>query len=198
MGTLQETVLSSFLFIIAISGIQHIIKELVKYTLYADDLAIFMRGNDLIIIEPITSRGNRKTWAAERKTRTQVVDHKDENYKFHPKTGNYWGYQAVAESTCHNKSVNQNSLESCWIQKLTWKPHIQRTKRKYIAATNILKMSSGIKWGPRRKTLIRIHTSHIRPIMDYGYIIYDTVATSKNIKTGTEDMFWSTSHRSSS
>lgn len=51
-----------------------------------------MRGNDLTITEKQFQEviGKLEKW--ERKTQTQVVGHKDENYEFHVKTEYYLRY----------------------------------------------------------------------------------------------------------
>ncbi len=65
--------------------------------------------------------------------------------------------------------------------KLDWKTHINHLKNKTNNALNILKKLSNTSWGADRTSLLRVYTSHIRSILDYGSIVYNSAKPS-NIK----------------
>ncbi|KAL1447823.1 hypothetical protein WDU94_012328 [Cyamophila willieti] len=61
-------------------------------------------------------------------------------------------------------------------ERFTFKEHIKYSKTKGQKALNVLKILSHPVWGLSRKLLLRIYQAYVRPILDYGCILYDSAS----------------------
>lgn len=63
--------------------------------------------------------------------------------------------------------------------KLKWTYHVKEIKAKATRNLNIIKMLAHSKYGSDRKTLLKIHTTMVLPVLDYGNLVYSTA--NKNL-----------------
>ena len=62
---------------------------------------------------------------------------------------------------------------------LNFSKHFDDIHQRCTRRLNIMKCIAGKKWGADRRTLFRLYTSLIRPILDYNGFLYDDIASSK-------------------
>ncbi|XP_050535155.1 uncharacterized protein LOC126902170 [Daktulosphaira vitifoliae] len=68
--------------------------------------------------------------------------------------------------------VNNIKILGLIFDKLTWKPHIIKTKTSATKSINILKTLSHVEWGAKSSVLINLYRSLVRSKLDYGSICY--------------------------
>ncbi|KAL1447573.1 hypothetical protein WDU94_009873 [Cyamophila willieti] len=117
--------------------------------------------NDLVI----WSRTNGPKFSEE-KTKLMVF-HKGNN----PPTVNLQFNGITLQTEKHIKILGM-IFDPC----LSWKLHIDYTKARATKAMNILQILNNRYHGLRRKVLIRLYKSYVRPIIDYGAPIYSSAS----------------------
>ncbi len=175
-GTPQGSVLSPFLFILALNSIKEVIHSPIQHLCYADDLAIFLQHNDITSAQKrLQDTINRITdWGAVRglrfspsKTKVLNFSRKRSQINFH--------------LTLYEEQLEQvdeaTFLGLQFDRKLNWKSHIKQLKQKCFLRLNLLKTLNGSTWGSDRKCLLRLYKCYVRSILDYGCIIYSTAST---------------------
>lgn len=179
-GTPQGSVLSPLLFILAVNNIQNHIRYPVKHLLYADDLALFVRGNDLQTLQHnLQSTINRlAVWGDEHglsfaPSKTKVINF--------TKKRNTPLLQLNLKGEPLLQVNSTRFLGLTFDHTLTWSLHIQELRRKCSQRLNLLKKVNGTSWGADKKCILRIYYSHIRSILDYGSIVYAS-ASESNLK----------------
>ncbi len=173
-GTPQGSVISPLLFIIGLTGIKDIIHRPVKYSMFADDLAIYIRGKNESLLESELQKviNNLNHWAFKiglrfSESKTVAINFSQKNTA--PSQINLRLNNKLLKST-----DNAKFLGLLFDKKMTWKEHTNELKSRANKALNILKKLYNTKWGSNRYTMTRIYYSHIRPIIDYGSIVYAT------------------------
>ncbi|KAK3869753.1 hypothetical protein Pcinc_024981 [Petrolisthes cinctipes] len=175
-GVPQGSVLSLTLFLCMINDILPAPPRNLKYSLYADDCAIWH------------SSCNAEFSA----TRIQLALDLIHNWVLQ------WGFKfsvrkSVGVIFTHRKKpdvrltmgVNplpiQNSTKFLGLyfdSRLTWRVHVSQLKIKCLKALNLLKCISGTQWGADRKSLLMLYKSLIRSRVDYGSIVYGSASES--------------------
>lgn len=62
---------------------------------------------------------------------------------------------------------------------LTWRPHISHIALKGEKAAGVLRRISNHKFGMRRDTLLMIYRSYVRPVLEFGCVLFSGCATYK-------------------
>lgn len=176
-GVPQGSVLSPLLFILALSDLQHLIKYPVNYSIFADDLAIYIRGNNITEIEEKLQKiiTELEKWGITKNIhfsteKTCVIN-------FTKKTPE----REIKLKLNNTFIVNKNRTKFLGLifdNKLSWKPHIENIKLRCTKALNLLKMLHGKSWGSDRSMLLRLYGTNVRSIMDYGSIAYVSASES--------------------
>ena len=63
-------------------------------------------------------------------------------------------------------------------RRLTFNVHVADIKQRCSRRLNILKCISGREWGADRRTLLRLYTSLIRPILDYNAFLFGNISST--------------------
>ena len=62
-------------------------------------------------------------------------------------------------------------------KRLTWKEHIQNTETRAKSRLAIMKKLTGTTWGADAKTLKKMYTGRVRPVLEYGMTAWSTTST---------------------
>ena len=171
-GVPQGSVISPTLFIVMINDILPAPPWNLKYSLYADDCAIWHSSN------------NAQFSAGEVQKALDQIHH----------WGRQWGFKfSVTKSIgvifTRRRQPNitlklgndpipiKNSVRFLGLHfdsKLKWNVHIEQLLISSQKNLNLLKMISGNTWGADRKSLLMLYKSLIRSKIDYGSIVYDS------------------------
>ncbi|KAI5727669.1 hypothetical protein M8J77_005465 [Diaphorina citri] len=176
-GIKQGSSLSCNIFSIATCDLSDYLHPSVKHVMYVDDFGIFISGRDVDDIkQPLQlSLKNLQTW-----TRINGLDFSA------AKTcgiifSRRWKRNTRPPKLIF-KGVHVNFEDSIkwlgvWLdRRFTFEQHVKYTKTKGQKALNILKILSHPVWGLNRKLLLRIYQAYVRPIIDYGCILYDSAS----------------------
>ncbi|CAG7727507.1 unnamed protein product [Allacma fusca] len=176
IGTPQGAVISPPLFLATLFDIQAQIKKPVCYSLFADDLAMYIRSSSLAYIEKILQKtiNELEKWASSKGL--QFSPDKTKLINFHRKQNSPPPINITLYGQQIQNVTTHKFLGLHFDQQLTWKIHLQHTKKKSTISLNLLKKISGTKWGADRKSMLRIYSSHVQSIFDYGAIIYSTAS----------------------
>jgi ribonuclease HI len=177
-GVPQGSVLSVYLFTIAIDSILREIPPSVSGSLYVDDLHISCEGADMRYIE-------RQLQA----TINKIVKWADMNgFSFSPT-------KTCAVHFCRKRGIHPDpdihvagsTIKVCdevkflgviFDKKLTFTPHIIHLRKKCERSLNILRVLSNTSWGADRTCLMQIYKSLIRSKLDYGSVVYGSARKS--------------------
>ncbi len=177
-GTPQGSVLSPLLFIIALTDIQEVIKKPVQYSLFADDLVIYIRGPTMTTLEEKiqATLHSLTNWSQAKKlkfssTKTNVINFTKKKRDMRPVILHLAGTKLPT-------TTEVRFLGLIFDQKLTWRTHIHHLKARCSKALNILKKLYSTSWGSDRLTMLKIYNTMVRSLLDYGSIIYTSASTA--------------------
>ncbi|KAI5754247.1 hypothetical protein M8J77_007077 [Diaphorina citri] len=173
----QGSSLSGDLCNIATSDISKFIPRDVSYGMFVDDLAIYMRGNDMEYIQHTlqTTLDNLTKWSNTNgltfsPDKTFAVNFNRKRSMNNPRLSFQNHIVRFQEGT---KWLGLN-LDT----RMTWRNHIEQTKTKSLRAMNVMKILSNRNWGLRRETLRKLYFALVSPILDYGSILYSSASQS--------------------
>ena len=178
LGIPQGSSLSVTLFSVAINTIKRCIPRQTKYLIYVDDIVIYHASNQVRTSERILQRtlDNIQEWSND--TNFRISAEKSYTMKF---TSNFINQETprLKISNSEIPSVDKVKFLGMTLDKsLKWGPHIRELKGKAGRATNLLRVVSNTRWGADSKTSLLLYTACIRPILDYGSILYAAAAKS--------------------
>ncbi|XP_025416794.1 uncharacterized protein LOC112688000 [Sipha flava] len=180
-GVPQGSPLSILLFQAAINNLPDEISHPVKLIMFADDTHIYLKGKN---IKSMTRQlqdclNDLSKWCfhsgfifSPEKTKCIMFTKKKQSSK--PKL--FLGNTPLPFVN------NIKILGLIFDSKLTWKPHISKTKTTTTKSINIIKTSSHAEWGAEINILIKLYRSLVRSKLDYGSICY-TNANPNILKT---------------
>ena len=180
-GVPQGSPLSILLFQAAINNLPDEISHPVKSIMFADDTHIYLKGKN---IKSMTRQlqdclNDLSKWCfhsgfifSPEKTKCIMFTKKKQSSKPKLFLGN------TPLPFVNNIKILGLMFES----KLTWKPHISKTKTTTTKSINILKTLSHAEWGAESNILINLYRSLVRSKLDYGSICY-TNANPNILKT---------------
>jgi ribonuclease HI len=176
-GTPQGSVCSPVLFNFMINDIFSTIGQRLGKSLYADDGALWKRGRNIEYVEKSMQKAVNEV----------------ENWV------NKWSFRLSVEKTkviCFSKKRKSPNIKinlygqtleqvteirflGVWMDtKLTFASHIKKVQDKCKKGINILRCLAGVDWGATRQALQRVYCAMIRPIIDYGNIVYSSASES--------------------
>ncbi|KAI5721707.1 hypothetical protein M8J77_024546 [Diaphorina citri] len=143
--------------------------------MFVDDLAIYMRGNDMEYIQHTlqTTLDNLTKWSNTNgltfsPDKTFAVNFNRKRSMNNPRLSFQNHIVRFQEGT---KWLGLN-LDT----RMTWRNHIEQTKS--LRAMNVMKILSNRNWGLRRETLRKLYFALVSPILDYGSILYSSASQS--------------------
>ena len=155
VGTPQGSVLSPLLFILAVNSISEILSYPIYHTFYADDLAIFTRGDNLEEMVKLLQEVIHKlvVWSEARGLRFSAAKSSVVNFTRKRNvptiTLSLYGNRLPVVSTVKFLGITLDS-------KLNWCHYIAELKKKCLSRLNLLKMLNGSSGGADRKCLLRL------------------------------------------
>ncbi|EFA13308.2 RNA-directed DNA polymerase from mobile element jockey-like Protein [Tribolium castaneum] len=160
-GTPQGSVLSTTLFNIAINDVTRDIRAPIKTTLYADDLTLFIKGNDIISSKNLMQRAidSLELWSrttgfcfSPEKTKCVIFSKRK---KIQP-----------PEITLYHKILSFcdeiKYLGIIFDSKLNWQNHITYLRKECCNRIRLLKMLVHQHWGADTTILLRLYKILIR------------------------------------
>lgn len=178
-GIPQGSVLSVTLFIIAINKIFTNIQYPVKTVMYADDLVIFISSKNITEIKQTLQNTLNKLTEWCKNSGFKFSTEKTKALVF---TRKRKPFQKPDLFLCGSKINYVNEYKFLGVtfdSKLKWTHHIKEVKAKATRNLNMIKMLAHSKYGSDRKTLLKIHTTMVLPVLDYGNLVYSTA--NKNL-----------------
>ncbi|KAI5756257.1 hypothetical protein M8J77_023456 [Diaphorina citri] len=167
----QGSSLSGNIFDIAVSDINKYIPKQVNHGMFVDDKIIYVRHGNLSVIQHLLQRtlDNISKWS-----KTNGL-----KFSFEKTQGIVFSKRAIADVPVlyfgNNQVVFHTELK--WLglnldSKWNFRKHVQITKNKCLKAMNVLKVINNKNWGVGRSCLMKLFNAFIRPIMEYGSVIY--------------------------
>ena len=169
-GVPQGCVISPILFNIAINDLPNNITG-TKISQYADDIAIWKSHRNIKFLEKKIQQNlnDIKCWCG--KWGFNISTSKTVAVLFFNKLN------TNIKLNINNNNINLNKtakfLGVTFDHKLTWRQHIETIITKCKTKLNILRCISGNEWGADCKTLFKLYTSLIKPILEYGCESFD-------------------------
>lgn len=175
-GVVQGGVISPLLFLLMINDVFDNLPEHVSNALYADDCSLWVShenvNNAILTLQYAVSRvsnwanNNGFSFSAEK---SQVII-----FKRKIRHKNYGPYNCIKLGNAIVEFVTETRFLGMILdEKLAMKSHILHIKARAEKRISVLKCISAPSFGADRKTLLRIYSSLIRPILEYGCQIFD-------------------------
>ena len=180
-GVPQGGVLSATCFLVAINTILDVIPQDVKGSLYADDLVIYRTSKNIRTSSRILQNTTVKLekWANTVGLRFSPPKCEVVHFWRGIKGGTNRDYPLLK---LYNKEIpNKESTKFLGMildRKLNWIPHIQYLKAEALRSLNILRIVSGINYGPTRKILLQLYWAICKSKTDYGSQIYSSAGSA--------------------
>ena len=181
-GVPQGSVLSVTLFGVMINDIVLCLPSGVSGSLYVDDFAIWcdvptvaMGERRLqLCINKIADWGSANGFTFS-KSKTVAIHFHNKRSVFSPPTLTLYQEMIPVSSTARFLGI-------LFDHRLTYKPHVTELRTRCFTALNILKVTSRMRFGADRNTLLGLYRSLIRSKLDYGCHVYEcTNSSTKNI-----------------
>ena len=177
-GLIQGSVLSPILFVLALNSKLYTAPQDTKIAFYADDIAIW------------TTHKQHSTTLNTLQTALDTVQDKLRTLNLHLSAQKTQCITFGRQETNNYKplSVNGQDIAFCntakflgitFDRQLTFKHHITNIVTRAQKRINILRALTSTEWGGDRATLTKLYTSLIRPIIEYGSIIFENAAKSQ-------------------
>lgn len=177
-GVPQGSVLSPTLFNIAINDIIQKIEAPVHSTLFADDLAIFVKCKNANSGETILQETVNKisTWSQQNGFRFSTDKTKAVHFCRVRNCDHHLNITLNNVNLLRDTKVRYLGL--IFDQKLKWKDHINQLKHACFSKINLLKKLCSTHYGAHRASLLNIYNALIKSKCDYGSPIYSSATLS--------------------
>ncbi|GFY42631.1 putative RNA-directed DNA polymerase from transposon BS, partial [Trichonephila inaurata madagascariensis] len=180
-GVPQDCVLSPTLFSLFISGVEKYVNPS-QIGLFADDVVLWCSDANICIMESQLSRSlvniqefavNHKITFNASKSTVSLLTSNWHLYNYCP--------ELFLMSECLNYSKFPTYLGLTLDSEVNCGKHIEKIADKARKILKILKYLSGRDWGSDASMLSIIYTTLVRPVLEYGYQIFQ-VASLTNLK----------------
>ena len=170
-GLPQGAVQSCELFKIAINGITSVIPKGIQYSLYVDDLLVYVEGGHVpamerrmqLAINQITQWADSHGYRFSRpKTHAVLFGRRGTRDNFSLKL-----YNEEIESRNHIKFLGLT-----WDSRLTWSNQMKNLRKECETPLKLLRHISHLRWGADKKTLTRLYQALIQSKIKYACEIF--------------------------
>ena len=173
-GLPQGSILSVFLFLIAINNLFKFCNETVN-NLFCDDGMFWQRDKDLTVAEnKIQDTLNKlSTWSEQNGLKFSTSKSLYCIFTRNRKT------RDLNLKLCNSNLPRKNEVKYLGLifdSQLTWLPHIKYIRDRCMKRMNVIKHVANKKWGSDRKTLNMLYVSLIQSQMNYGSFLYSAAA----------------------
>ena len=184
MGVPQGSILSVTLFIIKINAIVKAIRPSVECNLFVDDFTISCRGRSMQSVQRQLQLclNDLQKWydtSGFRFSQTKTICvHFCQQRRLHDEPSlTLNGHQLPVATKAKFLGV--------WFdKKLNFKDHISYVRGKCQKSLNLLRTLAHFNWGADRKTLLQLFRSFVRPVLDYGCVVYGAARPSYLTRLG--------------
>jgi hypothetical protein len=175
-GIPQGSVLSCTLFNIVFNDILNKVESPVKYCAYADDLVLFISGNNTKVIEQKSQQALTKLKIDLNNNGLEISKDKTKGIYFTRQFKKNINKPKIMIDS-HNIEIvdNYKFLGIILDFKLKWSQHVTYITAKTKNNINLIKMLSNTKYGSDRKTLLKIHEALTTSIHNYGALIFTNI-----------------------
>lgn len=177
-GVPQGAVISTTLFSIAVNDIEKYIKSPVQYSLFVDDLTIYLRSSNLTYLKAKLQSciNSISKWASERGFK--ISTEKTSCMHFCRLRKQHEDPLLLLNANPIVYKDSNKFLGLIMDKKLNWKNHIEHLRIKCLKSLNLMKVLSNTNWGADSTSLIRVYRTLIRSKLDYGAPIYASARES--------------------
>ena len=171
-GIAQGSKLSVTMFSLLMNTIKEFIGEEVFTSLYVDDIQVAYAHESVEQLEDTLQKGidGIEKWAMENGQTISAT--KTVALEFFNRT------EPVRKP---NLTLNRNPMPYVreakflglwWDAKLNWERHIAEVRGKCLKKLNLIRSVSAYQWGADTSTSMRIYSAVVRPMIDYGSVVY--------------------------
>ena len=177
-GVPQGSVLSCSLFSLALNSIARCLPPNIECSMYVDDFMIYSSSSQLASLQRrIQLAINRVTnWTQQ--NGLKINNRKTFGMLFHRKRIDEAPTLKLYNRIEIEFPPSVKFLGMHFDSSLNWKFHIRKLKTKCTKRLAILKNLSHLTWGADRHTLIQLYNALIRPLLDYGSVVYSSANDS--------------------
>lgn len=175
MGLPQGSCLSPTLYIIYSKDLEITLPAHTKLLQFADDICVYVKGNKVDMCHNLMEESiiSLRKWTD--RNGLEISESKSHictftRSRYNPPTDIYF-----AEKRFPYRNVVK-FLGVILDKKLNWKDHIHSIAIRAEKIVNLLKAFSRRKWGADPNVLLHMYRTLIRPIFDYGNVLYTTAA----------------------
>ncbi|KAI5708058.1 hypothetical protein M8J77_015554 [Diaphorina citri] len=170
-GTRQGSSLSTTMFSIATCDIFDCVTPPAICNMFVDDICVLISGKQMNQVQLTLQNtlDNFDNWS--KKNGLDFSASKTVAINFNRKR-NLPNPQLTFKNTAVQFEGTMKWLGIHFDRKFDFKNHIEAIKIKALKAMNVLKILSHQSWGLNRKLLHRLYQAYVRPILDYGAIVY--------------------------
>ena len=174
-GVLQGGVGSVINFSLLMNQVAKMIPKDIKFTMYADDLAIYIKAKRLTTAERRLQLAinNIVRWSND--VGLKISKNKTKCMLFTKRRVVETPELKIGNEIIPNVR-EQKFLGLTWDRKMTWIPHIRNLKESCRKSLNLLGFVSNRKWGADRKMLENLYNALILSKLDYGNTLYSTAS----------------------
>lgn len=176
-GTAQGAQISPSLFIVMNNDLVDLLPKDLSASLFADDLEYDAAGTSIPHLVKLVQRGLDVTenWCDTTGMRIS-----------HLKSVAVLFTKSIARHDI-KLTINGNEipvvksakfLGMTFDNRLSWSNHIKELAERCNKRINVMRAIAGNDWGAQQSTLLTVYRAIIRPVIDYGSIVYDSGSTS--------------------
>ena len=170
-GLPQGSVISPILFLIAINDLK---PQGVKYSLFADDAALWKCGKNVDYLESTmqSALDYIQEWCDSWGFKISIIK---SNFVFFHR-----GKEKRITLEINNHPLQMvkkvTFLGMVFDHRFTWRDHIDYLINKCQKRINVLKLLTGSKWGADKSTMVILYKTLIRSVLDYGCVVYHSAS----------------------
>jgi len=175
-GVPQGSTLSVTLFAIKINSLYRSIPDALFCSMYVDDIQIAFAHHDRNVMRTELQNGIDQISRWVNRNGFKLSASKTIGMEFYKERAPMQQLLLSLDANVISFAATSKFLGLLWDSKLTWVPHISALKDRCKKALNLVRTVSTDKWGADTATTMKLYRSLIRPMIDYGSIVYDSAS----------------------